>query len=133
MAIHSDMKWYYSPCEEFFTGPFETRDEAILNGMASYDDVGFCVAQASNPPVKLSDWIPYQEILEYAEASIFDNDRASYEYDGDGIFNVTPSQEKDLKARIKKACDEWQADNGISFSCSTFYYMSAPEWIGGVV
>ena len=71
-----------------------------------------------------------REILEYAEDSIFDNDRASYEYDGDGIFNVTLAQEKDLTARIKKACDEWQSDNGISFSCSTFYYMSAPEWIG---
>lgn len=122
--------WYYARHEEgSYSGPFDSRDDAIAEGSGDYDDeYGFWVAEAKNPPVNLSDWIRADDLLEYAEDSIFDNDRASQEWD-DTVFDATPEQQKDLAARVKAACDEWQKAHGLTFKCSTFESMRNMEFI----
>jgi hypothetical protein len=88
----------------------------------------FQVAEATNPPIMLRDWIGADNALERADESIYDNDRVSSEYD-DTIFDVTPEQDADLQLRIKKACDEWQETHGLKFKTSTFEKMRSHEEI----
>jgi len=126
---NADWPWYHANTEDSsWSGPYETKDEAIASGNVEWGGDSFYVAQAINPPVMLSDWVSVEILLEHAEGSIFDNDRADYEWD-DQIFTCSPEQERDLIARVKTACDEWQAAHGLSFKCNTFERMTGPEKI----
>lgn len=121
--------WYYARFKEgLYSGPFGSRADAIIEGKGDFGGEGFWVAEATNPPVKLSAWIGADWLLERAEENIFDNDRASSEYD-DVVFDATPEQQTDLIARIKAVCDQWQIDHDLEFRCSTFEAMRNAEWI----
>lgn len=128
-------QWYQARHEEgSYSGPYATREDAIAEGRGEWgddDDVGFWIAEATDPPVKLSEWIGADDLLERAEESIFDNDRASMEWD-DLIFDASKEQEADLKARIIAACDEWQKAHKLTFHCSTFESMRNVEYIPGL-
>lgn len=130
-------KWQWfagASCEEYMTiGPCETREqviaEAIQDGFGEYLDETvnppkwmnrFHICEARNDPLRLADWIGTELLLERAEESISDSDRASCEYDDGPYFEVTPEQESDLTRRIAQACDEWQAAHGLVFTCNTF-------------
>lgn len=127
MAEHQ--KWFHARFDdsESWSGGFDTREEVIVAGSCDYDDF-FHICLASNPPVQLRDWIN-DNILEMANDQIQDSDRISYDYDDGQIFDATPDQEKDLIARLKRACDEWQAAHGLVFTVRTFQSMDKIERI----
>jgi predicted molibdopterin-dependent oxidoreductase YjgC len=122
-------KWYFARFEdsESWAGGFKTREEVIAYAIRDYDDY-FYICRASNPPVMLRDWIA-DNFLKVADDQIMDSDRVSYEHDEVPVFDVTPDQEKDLVARIKRACDEWQAAHGLVFKVRTFESMNDIERI----
>ena len=129
----TDMMWWQqkhedSPCE----GPYESRDEAISAGRYEWDGEGFYVLQAASDPVKLSEWLGADRMIERAEEDIQDSDRYNADYD-DVIFDVKPDQEADLASRIKRACDEWQDEYGLRFVPCTFSRSTVPEYIAPMV
>jgi len=134
MSNQTVWQWYQARDREgSYSGPFESREAAIAEGRGEWDDEhGFWVAEATNPPVKLADWIGAEDLLERADESIFDNDRASQEWD-DAIFEASTEQQNDLKARVIAACEEWQKAHGLTFQCSTFEDMRNVEFIPGTM
>jgi hypothetical protein len=123
--------WWSGTSEEVYThGPFDTKDEALeaarqdASGEFQAEDgtwlvhVYFC--EATNPPLRLADWIGADQLIERAEEEIADSDRTDYEFDEGPFFDVKPDQEKDLITRIEAACDDWQKDHGLIFTCRTF-------------
>lgn len=141
MITHDDFKWYAGADEEYYTaGPYDTRDEAIREALDSligeFQDesgdwkVGFYLVQATKPSLRLSDWIKdADELMEYADERLGESDRVGADGDDGPWFECTPEQEKDLEARIKKACDEWQSFHGLTFTCQTFAQMRGPEFL----
>lgn len=137
--------WYASDGGEFFRiGPCATREdaiaEAISDSLGEEEDLDpktsdpfwllrFTVAECRNRPLQLSDWIDAEHVLELAEERLTDSDRRACEFDDDTVFEVTPEQEKDLIARLRRACDEWQAAHGLVFTCQTFEAMRHEESI----
>lgn len=134
MGDQRDWQWYQARYEDgSYSGPFATREEAVAEGRDEWgddDDAGFWVAEATNPPVMLSDWIGADDLIDRADESIFGDDRASCEWDH-SIFEASKEQKEDLKARIIAACDEWQKAHGLTFCCSTFEAMRNVEFIPG--
>ena len=127
--IEREWGWYQARFENgSYSGPHATREDAIAEGRQDWDEDGFYIAEATNPPVRLADWIGATYLLECADERIFDNDRASSEWD-DTIFSATKEQEADLIARIKGACDQWQAAHGLTFHCCSFEDMRNCEFI----
>lgn len=115
-------RWYHATSGEgHYSGPYDTRDDAIEGARSEYgDDVGFYVAEATNPPLKLSDWCNFDTLLERADDNVFDNERADYAYDETGVFVVTPEEEKRLIEALTAACDAWQNSGGHTFTVRTF-------------
>ena len=129
MKLKSDKTkafWYYANFQdsEVWSGGLETRDEAIDAGRDEYDD-GFFVVEATNPPVRISDWIETHRVIERANDSIMDSDRVTI--DEECPFQVSPEQEADLCNRVKLACDQWQEAHGLTFEVQSFDWMSAQE------
>ena len=136
----SDWKWYAGYDEEWFTiGPEDTKDAII---QAATGDcigefknevgdwcLGFHIAEARQDPLLLADWVSADHTLERAEDNISDSDRVSSESDDGPWFECTPDQEADLDERIKRACAEWQAANGLVFPCRTFTHTRNQEYI----
>lgn len=130
MTDQSQWNWYYAASEEGpYTGPFAAREDAIAEGQGDYDGAGFWVGEAKNPPVRLADWIGADWILERAGESLFDNDRVCAEFDDGDVFVCSKEQEADLIARLKVACDEWQAAHSLVFTTYTFEQMRNVEFV----
>ena len=125
-----EWNWYYARHEEGpYQGPYGSRDEAITEGRGDLcDGDAFWITKATNPPVKLSEWIEADRALELADERIMDSDRCASEFD-ETIFGATQEQQDDLTARLKRACDEWQAAHGLTFHANTFDKMAATEAI----
>lgn len=130
MTQKEEWHWYHAIHEEgSYSGKCPSREDAISEGMNDWgDEHGFWIAEATNPSVKLFDYIDVHRIVEDAEEAVFEDDRASAEWD-DIVFKVTPDQKADLAARIKAACDEWEAANGLTFTVNTFKDMRNVEYI----
>lgn len=111
--------WIGSTNEVYEEGPFATKGEAMAAGSRDFPD-GFYICEASNPPVRLSDYAPVEEFLEYAEEQLADSSRCSIEHDEYPCFDVTAEQRADLEGRMKRACDEWQAAHDLVFTVRTF-------------
>lgn len=127
----SDWKWYAGTNEEHMIyGPCDTREEVIEEGRQDRvgefqnDDgewmVGLHVVEARSAPLRFADWIDFDGLIERADESVLDSDRASSEFDEGPFFDPTPVQSADLEARIKQACDDWQTAHGLVFTCQTF-------------
>lgn len=147
MADESDgWAWYASgDGGEFFSvGPCATREDAIAAAieerLGESEDVDeetgetawflhFEVAECRNRPVRLADWIGAERLLERAEEELCDSDRRGNEFDDDAAFEVSREQEKDLIARIRRACDEWQEAHGLVFAVKTFEAMRKDETV----
>lgn len=101
--------WWSSRDEENYIGPFKTREAAVadLDG-----DWGF-ICEARTNPVPLSKWIDVDAMLDMANEALADEGMS--DPDGDPVFDISTEQLADLRRRIKQACDEWQAINGLVF------------------
>ncbi|ASV86493.1 hypothetical protein CES85_1036 [Ochrobactrum quorumnocens] len=125
-------QWWGGRDEEWFTiGPCESKEEVIQLaidervGEFFSDDgkwyVAVHVIEAQQEPVKLSDYIlDADRLLQSAEESLAESDRASAEYDEGPYFDATGDQISDLDKRTRLACDEWQHSHGLKFVPSTF-------------
>lgn len=124
--------WWHSRHEDSgCSGPHATRDEAIAEAVGSGDyaeDAGggrmvhdFWICEARQDPLRLADWVcDGGDMLERAAEFLAASDRTGWEGDDGPWFEASAEQEADLSARIKAACDEWQAAHGLVFTCSTF-------------
>jgi hypothetical protein len=122
--------WYYTTDPEgIWHGRCSSREEAIEIGRDEHAGENYFVAWAVNDPIRLADWIEADSILERADESLADSDRVCYEYDDQPHFEATPEQERDLIARLQRACDEWQAAHKLVFTVNTFSKMGKPELI----
>lgn len=102
------LSWWAGRNEErYSTGPYPTREQAFLAGLAEqWDEVHLCEAAYSKPTV------PYMvdHILERYEES---NEELG-DPEGDGFsLNVNAKQEKDLQERFVKMFEEWRAAHHI--------------------
>jgi hypothetical protein len=130
--------WWASTDEEnYHIGPCNTRDEVIetaINDELGMDDVDgrwvsrFWITEAQQHPVMLSEFIDVDRMVECADEDFFDSDLV-----GDGqdapFFKTTMDQDADLIARIKTACDEWQAAHNLVFKPWAFTAQRHGEWI----
>jgi hypothetical protein len=122
--------WYYTTDPDgVWHGKCSSREEAIEAGRDEYPGEDYFVAWAINDPIRLADWIDIEGILERADDALADSDRVSFEYDEQPVFEATPEQQRDLFARVQRACDEWQAAHKLVFTVSTFSRMGEPELI----
>lgn len=123
-------QWWAGSGDECYTvGPCDSRDDAISEAtgecLGEFEQDGewklsFHICEARKDPLNLSDWImDIDELLERAEESVGDSDRAS-EYDDPPYFDCTKEQQADLERRIKLACDDWQKAHGLVFTTWTF-------------
>lgn len=124
-------KWWGGPDEEVcIYGPFDTKEEviaeAVSDGTGEFQaedgswKVGVHVCEARKDGLRLADWIMGAfELLERADESVSDSDRAS-ENDDPPYFDTTKDQQDDLERRLKSACDEWQTAHGLVFKTFTF-------------
>lgn len=141
MGLKKNWKWWAGDNEEWMSvGPCDTRDEAIEQAtdecMGEFQDdkdgkwkLAFHIVEASNENLRLASWIEADRLLERAEDSLADSDRVAGENDDGPWFTTTPEQEKDLEARIKRVCDEWQLAHGLVFTCSTFNQTRNNEYV----
>lgn len=125
-------RWWSGTSEEWMShGPFLTREEAIdaarEDGPDAFQDeagvwkVGIYVCEATQPLLRLADWIvDPRYLLTDADDRLVDSDRVAGEFDDGPWFVATPDQERELAEAIKRACDEWQARHGLVFTCLTF-------------
>lgn len=129
--------WFYARFEdsETWSGGWQTKEEAIAEGREDFDsDDGFWVCLATNPPVRLADWIGASETLERANEAILDSDRCCSEADYNAApFDVKVDQQEDLASRLRKACDDWQEAHGLTFTVLTFESMDLLEYVPPLV
>jgi len=103
-----DWKWYArSNEEEFHSGPFDTREEAINALDGSW---GFII-EAHKRPLALSSYFDATRFLEDAEESACD----LANHDGELLFEATSTQIEDLEERVRKAIDQWQESHNMVF------------------
>ena len=100
--------WWSGRDGENYTDANDTRDAAI----AALEGEGGYIIEARQDPLDLSDYLDAADLLERAEEAAFDQANE----DGDPIFDAKPEQIADLEARLKRACDEWQAAHGLVFT-----------------
>lgn len=136
---HTAEGWFWfasSDGEAFQIGPCATRDEALKS--AAIDEIGvetpegyivFHITQATNPPLKIADWLRLETLIEGAGENLAESDRVASDFDDGDAFAVTSEQDKDLQERIRKACDEWQEAHGLTFRVHTFAAMRNNETI----
>ncbi|ATQ56172.1 hypothetical protein [Paracoccus yeei] len=135
-------QWWAGPDDEYFKiGPCATREaaiqEAVNDGLCerrSEDNPEVwenCIhlVEAQQAPLRLADWIGADTALERADECLSDSDRVSCEYDDGPWFECTPAQEADLAARLRRACDEWQAAHGLIFTSTTFSATRNAEFV----
>ncbi|SDG35396.1 hypothetical protein [Pelagibacterium luteolum] len=137
----NEWKWWGGVDEEVCTyGPFDTKEdviaEAAADGTGEFQDengnwkIGVHVVEARKDPLRLADWIgDADELMERAEESVSDSDRASSEHDEPPYFECSKDQEADLERRIKAACDEWQAEHKLTFTTFTFSASRNHEYV----
>lgn len=120
--------WYHATSEdaEVWHGSHATREEAIDAGRGESDS-DFWVCEALNKPLRLAEWLGIEDLLERAEEIFSDSDRATE--NDDTVFDATQEQIADFEARIRAACDEWQAAHNLKFTCWSFDWMGKPERI----
>jgi len=130
MTKKAGWQWWAGDNEEMFSvGPYSSKKEAIAEAIGQCtgefegDDgkwrLGIHVVEARHDPLRLADWIGADRLLERVEEDIFENDTAAEDYVGPYV-NCTPEQEADLVARVRRVCDDWQAENGVVISMITF-------------
>ena len=122
-----------APDGMMIVGPYDTKAEAIEaavnDGFGEWLDESedppvwkntFVVLEARQDPLRLADWIDLEWIVEKADENLANSDRVDSEFDDGPWFEVTPEQEESLRRSLAAACDEWQRQNNLVFTCCTF-------------
>ena len=133
-------QWWAGSNEEWMQhGPFESREDAIAesvsDGTGEFKDedgslkLGIHVVEARQDPLRLSEWLELDQLIERAEENLADSDRVASEYDGGPWFEITFEQKTDLEKRIRQACDEWQAAHGLAFKTRRFSASRNSEYL----
>lgn len=121
-----DWKWYAgSNEEEFHSGPFDTREEAIdaLDGSRGF------IIEAHKRPLTLSSCFDATRFFEDAEESVYELANP----DGELLFEATGTQIEDLEKRVRKAIDQWQENHNMVFIPWCFSQSRNLEFIDGEV
>ena len=93
-------KWGYSTNEEWYTGSFDTREDAIAEGR-EYGSSRFWVGQFVDPPTPES-YIDAEDIIE----KVLCQDEYCLEC-ADGCLSCTREQQDELTTAIRKTFGEW--------------------------
>lgn len=118
-------KWYAGwNDEEFHSGPFDTREEAIkeLDGLRGF------IIEARKTPIKLSSYFDAEYFLEVTEEDAADLSNP----DGDLIFDVSKAQMVGLQDLVRAAIDQWQEVNNLVFESWAFNESRNLEQIDGL-
>lgn len=140
MDSHDGWRWYSGRDGEIYQfGPYDNKAAAVADAQNDacgefQDDngvwkVGVHLCEATNPPIRLADWIGANSIIERAEDDLVDSDRVGHDFDDGPFFSCTPEQEVDLEVALKAACDEWQTRNNLIFKCNTFQNIRNAEYL----
>lgn len=120
-----DWKWYAgSNEEEFHSGPFDTREQAVL----ALDDESGYVIEAYKANINLAGYFDPILFLEQAEDSCLD-----LVGDSEPLFDVSPTHIADLKLRVQAAITAWQQENNLVFIPWSFGGSRNLEWISNGV
>lgn len=118
--MNDNWSWWAGSSEEYYHTNCATREEAI----AALEGEGGWICEAQQKPLRVADLLLLDDLLVDA-----DEDIERGEDDDDVILRATPAQEEDLRARIKVACDEWQAAHGLVFKTRMFTSQRKTEFI----
>ena len=121
-----DWKWYAgSNDEEFHSGPFDTREEAIdaLDGGRGF------IIEAHKRPQALSSYFDATRFIEDAEESVYELTNP----DGEPLFEATSTQIDDLEKRVREAIDQWQEAHNLVFISGFFSQSRNLEILDGEV
>ena len=110
-----DYGWSYWD-GEYWTGPFETREMALMEGREYYFDSPMKpieLMEGYRPSLRASDFIDTYDISGLL-GSISEDASEKHGCDDYYIsFDCTDEQEEELLGLVKKAVDEWQSKNSI--------------------
>lgn len=121
-----DWKWYVGYHEEeYSSGPYETRAEAVQIAKEEYE--GGWIIEAYKRPESLARYFNANNFLEHAEEAAYDLANES----GDPIFDPTGPQIDDLETRVRATIEKWQADHKLEFIPWTFTGQRNLERIDG--
>ena len=103
-----DWKWYAgSNEEEFHSGPFDTREEAII----ALDGYGGFIIEARKSLLSLSKFFDARGFLDQAEEDAWEHANEN----GDLVFDVTNEQVVNLETRVREAIVQWQDEHNLVF------------------
>jgi hypothetical protein len=100
-------KWGYSTNEEWYTGFFDSREEAIAEARSAGEDGRLWVGQFRDPMAP-EDCIDAEDLIERV--------LCQDDYCGDwaeGALDCTPEQERELTAAIRRVFGEWMDRHGL--------------------
>lgn len=104
--------------ERYSVGP-EVSREAVIEAAREYGGGDpFVVVEATQRPVRLSDFIDVEDLVERADERAWEDHGDPDDPDDSGNpifdFSATGPVAANLEARIKRAVDEWQDANGVA-------------------
>lgn len=116
-------QWWVSSDEEIYTGPYDSREEAIE--VAVSDEIGLCdweegepahhsfyITEAYQQNIQVADHIDVGDMVERWNEN--DWEELGNPNDSDSVAeHVTSAQWDDLQARLRAAALVWQAENAV--------------------
>lgn len=114
-----DCGWYYYD-GEYWHGPFETREIALMEGRKYFYEDGdepiaaIDLMEGYRPSLRASDFIDKKDTNELLGSM---SEAASEEHGTEDhyiSFDCTDEQEEELLSLVKRAVDEWQSKNSIA-------------------
>lgn len=125
MSGQTDFHWYASDnAETYSIGPENSREDVIEAarrdelGFQEADEEGparlvFYIVEANKTVLTAADWILPRDLFEAALERLSDSDHCDEYGECNGAFECTAEQERDLRNRLRAACDEWQQVHGL--------------------
>lgn len=132
MSKHTEFHWYASDNAEIYSiGPENSRDDVIEAarreelGFQEADDEGparlaFYVVEANKTVLTAADWVLPRDLFEAALERLSESEHCDEYGECNGAFECTPDQERDLRERLRAACDEWQQAHGLHWVSYSF-------------
>lgn len=119
-------KWYVGHYEEeFSSGPYETREEAVQIAKEEYE--GGWIIEAYKSPIALAPYFDARNFVERAEDDGYEFSNES----GDPLFDITKDQMKELEEMVRQTITDWQKKHNLVFMPWTFTGQRNLEFIDG--